>query len=644
MIAPEKDGGKASLELKEHLEKLGIETAWDRLKKQLPQCKFGSSGICCRNCNMGPCRITAKADRGVCGADANTIGARNFLRLVAGGAAAHSDHGRAAAELLLETARGHAQGYQIKDEEKLHEVAEHFGIKTEGRKKEEIAEELALAMLAEFGKAEGTQIFAKRAPESRQKVWEELGVTPRAIDREIVEAMHRTSEGVDQEYRSIIRHAHRTALGDGWGGSMIATEVQDILFGTPKPVLGPVDLGVLKEDEVNVVVHGHEPSLSEMIALAAQDEECLKEAEKVGAKGINIAGICCTANELLMRHGIPVAGNMRMQELAVGTGVVDAMIVDVQCIMQGLSCIASVYHTKFISTSSRARIEGATHIQFNDRTGYTDAKKIVMEAVRNFPNRDKSKIFVPKESTPMVVGFSHETIMYMLGGRFRSSYRPLNDNIINGRIRGVVGVVGCVQPKGSLGESENARLVKQLVANDCLVVQTGCAALECGKHGFLLPEYREAAGPGLREVCETVGMPPVLHAGSCVDNSRILRACAEIVKEGGLGDDISQLPVAGACIGWMHEKAISIGHFFVASGVFTVFGTNNPVSGCPDLLKYLTEELEEEIGGKWAFETDVDKMAQLIIDHINKKRAALGIDKKRERVLYDMEARRKLEF
>ncbi|MCQ4573803.1 MAG: anaerobic carbon-monoxide dehydrogenase catalytic subunit [Candidatus Brocadiales bacterium] len=641
-------GDKVAEIMLERMKESGIESLYDRYQAQQPQCGFGLVGLCCRHCNMGPCNIDPFGrgpKTGICGADANTIAARHFTRMVAAGAAAHSDHARAVAQLLVATARGEAPGYKIKDEEKLMMVAEWFDVKTEGRKVEEIAEEVGEMALAEFGKPYGYQRFTKRAPEARQKLWEKLNITPRAIDREVTESMHRTGMGADQDYKNLIRQASRTSLADGWGGSMIATELQDILFGTPKPIRGKANLGVLKEDQVNILVHGHEPQLSEMVALASQDPELLKAAEAIGAKGINLSGICCTANELLMRHGIPMAGHMKMQEMAIATGAIEAIIVDIQCIMQGDVETAKCFHTKLITTSPKCKITGAEHIEVSDENAMVVAKKIVKLAIDNYPKRDRSKVFIPKDcEKEIVVGFSHETIKYMLGGRFRASYRPLNDNIMNGRIRGIAGIVGCTSPKVLPGHKPYIDLVKELISNDILVIQTGCAATECAKEGMMVPEYKEACGKGLREVCEAVGMPPVLHAGACVDNSRILIACSEIVEEGGLGNDISELPVAGACFEWMHEKALCIGQFFVASGIFTIFGINSPVQGAPDLQKLLLEGLEDELGGKWAFEPDIDKVGKLMIDHIEKKRDALGINVATERKLYDMEDRRKLDI
>ncbi|RKY00623.1 carbon-monoxide dehydrogenase catalytic subunit [Candidatus Poribacteria bacterium] len=626
-------------------EEENLVTAWDRLEKQGGQCRFGTLGLCCRICSMGPCRINPagrEPQRGVCGATAETIAARNFIRMIAGGAAAHSDHARAVAELFVKVANKEVEGYEIKDVQKLYQLAMDYEVEIGDRDVHEIAAEVGEKMLAEFGKQEGEIQFIKRAPLRRQELWRNLGVVPRGVDREIVEVMHRTHMGVDMDYRNLLLQGIRCALADGWGGSMIATELQDVLFGTPVPVVGSANLGVLKEDEVNVIVHGHEPLLSEMIVLAAQDPELQELAREKGAKGINIAGICCTANEILMRHGIPLAGNMLHQELAIATGVADAMVVDIQCIMQSLPEIAQCFHTHIITTSPKAKIPGAIHVEFDEDNALECAKEIVRMAIENFPNR-RPNTFIPQERMDLVAGFSHETIAYLLGGLFRASYKPLNDNIINGRIRGVVGVVGCNNPKVT-HDSAHVTLVKELIRNDILVLQTGCAAVACAKAGLMNPDVAlELAGPGLREVCETIGIPPVLHMGSCVDNSRILMAATAMVKEGGLGDDLSDLPVAGAAPEWMSEKAISIGQYFVASGVFTVFGVTWPTLGSEKLTKLLFEEFEDMLKARWAFEPDPKKMADMIIEHINEKRKALGIDKARERILFDMAMRRALE-
>ncbi|HOV91133.1 MAG TPA: anaerobic carbon-monoxide dehydrogenase catalytic subunit [Syntrophorhabdaceae bacterium] len=627
-------------------EKEGINNVFSRAIEIKP-CPIGVEESCCKICAMGPCRLprtkkySPEKRVGVCGATIDTIVARNFARKIASGVAAHSDHAREVAETFLKTAKGETQGFTIKDEIKLLAVALDFGIEVEGRDTKDIAIELGEKVLAEFGKQNGQLVYIKKSPSKRQEIWERYGVIPRGIDREVVEVMHRTHMGVDQDYKHLIQQATRCALADGWGGSMISTDLQDIMFGTPVPVMGNINLGVLKADEVNIIVHGHEPLLPELLVVASREPDIKRLCENVGAKGINLAGMCCSANEVLMRHGIPCAGNFLQQELAIITGAVELMTVDVQCEMQGLKNVAECFHTKLITTSDRAKIEGAEHIEFHPEDGLDTARKILRIAIENYPNR-RHAIYIPQYKQDTIVGFSHETINYLLGGIFRASYRPLNDNIINGRIRGVAGVVGCNNVR-TTHDSGHLIMIKELIKNDVLVLTTGCAAMACGKAGLLIPEAaKEYAGSGLAEVCEAVGIPPVLHMGSCVDNSRILMAATAMVKEGGLGNDISDLPAAGAAPEWMSEKALAIGHYFVASGIFTVFGITWPTLGSDKVTEYLFKDFESMFKGMWAYEADPLKAAQMMIEHIDKKRKALGIDKARERVLFDMDMRRAL--
>jgi carbon-monoxide dehydrogenase catalytic subunit len=609
--------------------KAGALTALDRYEAQQPSCRFGRQGLCCRLCNMGPCRVgtTSKGERvGVCGATAETVAARNLLRMIAAGSAAHSDHGRDVAHTFILMAQGKAKDYTIKDEVKLRQVAGYYGIATEGRSAQEIALDLGEKALSEFGQQEGELKLMLRAPEKRLEVWRKLGVMPRGVDREIVECMHRTHMGTDTDYRSILRHGITTALADGWGGAMIATELQDIMLGSPTPIRAKVNLGVLSEDKVNIVVHGHEPILSEMLVEASRDQELLKYAEEKGAKGIQLAGICCTANEVLMRQGVPSAGTFLQQELAIATGAVEAMVVDVQCLMPALPEMAKCFHTELITTSPKARMPGATHIEFHEETALEIAKQVVRTAIERFPERDPKQVNIPDDTMDLVAGFTADYVFRLLGGSFRPSYRPLNNGIIEGRLRGVAGVVGCCNPNVQPVDYGHVEMVKELIKHDVLVVQTGCSAIACAKEGLLTPEAaHQYAGRGLQEICEAVGIPPVLHVGSCVDNSRILIACSEMIREGGLGEDISDLPVAGAAPEWMSEKAVSIGMYVVGSGIFTVFGTPLPVEGSEAVCNYLTEEMKEEVGAGWAWENDPVAAAQLMIQHMNEKRAALKL-------------------
>jgi len=406
---------------------------------------------------------------------------------------------------------------------------------------------------------------------------------------------------------------------------MIATEISDVLFGTPDPIRSTANLGVIDEDYVNLVVHGHEPTLSDIVATVSMKKELIDKAKKAGAKGINLGGICCTANEILMRHGINVAGSVMQQELAVLTGAVELMLVDVQCLYPGLNEVTRHFHTKLVTTSPKAKMPGVEHIEFQEDKAVEIATKIIETAIENFKNRKKESIYIPNHKERLVAGFTAESVFNFLGGKYRATYRPLNNAVIEGRIRGAAGVVGCSNPNTEY-EYGHIEMVKELLKNDVIVVSTGCNAITCAKHGFLQPESAfEYAGKGLQEVCQAVGIPPVLHLGSCVDNSRILRVLTNVVAEGGLGNDISDLPVAGAAPEWMSEKAVSIGMYFVASGVYTVIDKPLPIMGSKNLHRYLTEEIEEETGGKWAFEEDPIKAAHMMINHIDKKRAALKL-------------------
>jgi carbon-monoxide dehydrogenase catalytic subunit len=600
----------------------GVLTVFDRAEVTAP-CPIGHSGNCCKNCFMGPCRLVGKTTVGLCGATKATVAARNLAREIAAGAASHSDHGRDMALTLLAAAQGEAPDYEIKDERKLRRVAKYLDVPEQERTKEEVAIAVAHAALANFTSTKEEVDYIRRAPPKRQALWRRLNIVPRGVDREIVEVLHRTHAGNDQDAEHILTHAMRCALGDGWGGSMLATDISDILFGTPGPVAARSNFGILREDEVNIVIHGHEPTLSEMIVVAATDPELIKYAKSKGAKGINLVGICCTANEILMRQGVPVVGNFLSQELAIVTGAVDAMVVDIQCIMQGIVDTAGHYHTKIITTSPKAHITGATRIEFDEHRALEIAKEIVRTAIDNFPNRDG--IYIPDYVDHLVAGFSHEYINYMQGGVYRESFRPFNDNVINGRIRGAAGVVGCNNARVT-HDDFHLYVVKELIKNDVLVVTTGCNAIACAKQGLLTPEVMEFAGPGLREVCQTIGIPPVLHMGSCVDNSRILTVLAQCATEGGLGEDISDLPVAGFAPEWMSEKALSIGCYFVASGVTTWMGVGSPVAGSEEVQRIITEGWKEKVGAAYYFEPDPEKAVQEALAHIDAKRKALKLE------------------
>jgi carbon-monoxide dehydrogenase catalytic subunit len=610
-------------ELLEYARERSISTPFDRAVVTKP-CPIGQEGSCCKMCFQGPCRLMGKTKVGICGATLETVVARNLARMIAAGSAAHSDHGRNMALALMATAEGKAPGLAIKDQKKLRQVALYLGIEPGDRSNEEVAMDVARVALGEFGKQEGELLFLKRAPKKRQEVWRKLGIAPRGIDREVAETIHRTCMGCDQDPEHLLDQALCVALADGWGGSMLATDISDILFGTPSPVASSSNMGVLSEDEVNIVIHGHEPILAELIVSVSSDPELVEYAKSKGAKGINVVGMCCSGNEILLRRGVPIAGNFLQQELAIATGAVEAMVVDYQCIMQGIQEAAEQTHTKVITTSPKVKITGATHIEFHEHNGLEIAKSIVRTAIDNYPNRKKAAVHIPDVTDRVVAGFSHEYIAYMQGGLYRQSFRPLNDAVIMGRIRGAAGVVGCNNVQTTHDEG-HTQIIKELIRNDVLVVTTGCTAMACAKYGLLTPEVMDYAGPGLREVCQAIGIPPVLHMGSCVDNARFLTVLSQMATEGGLGEDISNLPAVGIAPEWMSEKALCIGAYVVASGVYTLFGVGSPVEASAEVIDLIGKGWEDKVGGKLEFEPDWRKMVEKSLAHIDAKRKALKL-------------------
>lgn len=600
----------------------GVETVWDRFEQQKPACKFCELGLTCKNCNMGPCRVSPKENgkmhRGVCGADGDVIVARNFGRFVAGGSAGHSDHGRDLIEVLEAIVDGRAPDYSIKDETKLRSVAKELGIDIDSKSVMQIAKEVTDSCFDDFGSRRKQIAFVDRVPEKRREIWEKYNVVPRGIDREIAEMMHRTHMGCDNDAVSTLLHSARTALADGWGGSMIGTELSDIIFGTPQPSSSQVNLGVIKKDQVNILVHGHNPVVSEMVLAAARAPEMVELAQKAGAAGINIGGLCCTGNELLSRQGIPMAGNHLMTELAIVTGAVEAVVVDYQCIMPSMVQAAACYHTQFITTADKARFTGAAHISFKPETAAEQARQIVGMAIDAFAQRDGSRVEIPDTPVDIMCGFSNEALLTMLGG----SLDPLLDAVKSGAVRGFAAIVGCNNPRFQ-HDSQNVGLAKELIKRDILVLATGCVTTAAGKAGLLVPEGGQLAGPGLSHLCETLNIPPVLHFGSCVDNSRVIHLCGLIAKE--LGVDISDLPVWGASPEWYSEKAVAIGLYCVASGIPVHIGTPPHITGSKKVTDIALNGLEDIFGASFLVEPDFVKAAEQMDKRISTKRLTLGL-------------------
>lgn len=619
---------EATASLLETGAKVGADSWQQRVKNQTPHCGFGEAGTCCRICSMGPCRITKKAPRGICGCDVHGIVARNYLRFTAGGSATHSDHGRSIAHTLYLAKPDGA--YQVKDPEKLKRIAKEWDIETENKDIYDLAHEVALTGLMEYGKPFGTQRFTKRAPEHTQELWDKAGITPRAIDREVSQSMHMTHMGCSSLPEALIRQSLRAGLSDGWGGSMMGTELSDVLFGTPKPIDTEANIGVMEKDMVNIVVHGHDPSLSEMVVFYAQDPEMIALAKANGAKGINVCGVCCTANEVAMRHGIPMAGNFLQQENVVLTGACEAIVVDVQCIFPALGPLSKCFHTKFVTTSPIARMPDSEYIEFHEETAAENAKAIVKMAVENFKNRNQDLVNIPQLKSKARVGYSVEAIKKCLDGVTNShvdelgTLKPLADVVKAGVLRGAVAMVGCNNPKVR-PDTAHIELMKKLLKNDIIVVVSGCSAQAAAKAGLMDPEAKDYCGEGLKRVCELVGIPPVLHMGSCVDISRMMVLAADLAKDWGC--NISQIPLCGCAPEWMSEKAVSIGNYVVSTGIDTFLGVDPYSKGSSEVTELLQGEtgIKTWVEANYTVELDIEKMGDMMIERIEQKRAALGI-------------------
>jgi carbon-monoxide dehydrogenase catalytic subunit len=384
----------------------------------------------------------------------------------------------------------------------------------------------------------------------------------------------------------------------------------------------------MNADNVNIVVHGHDPSLSEMICEYADDPEMIAYAKEMGAKGITVSGVCCTSNEVAMRRGIPMAGNFLQQENVVLTGACEAIVVDVQCIFPALGPLSKCFHTKFITTDERCQMPDSDFIRFSPANADENAKAIVKLAIENFKNRKPELVHIPDMKKKATVGYSVEAIVKTLDGVTNSQVdtlgttKPLLECITSGVIRGAVAMVGCNNPK-IRPDYAHVELMKKLIANDIVIISSGCSAQAAAKAGLMDKEAKELCGAGLKRVCELADIPPVLHMGSCVDISRMMILASELAKDSGL--NISQLPVVGCAPEWMSEKAVSIGNYVVATGLDTFLGVDPYVSGSDQVAGLLTGGIRDWVEAAFTVEKDIDKLGDLMIERIEEKRAALGI-------------------
>jgi len=636
---PKRSVDPAALEMLDIAKEQGIITAYDRYVAQQPQCAFGYDGICCKICIQGPCRIKSEegpGSKGICGAHGYTIVARNIIRHMAGGCSAHSDHGRHIALTLLETVEGHTKDYSVKDPEKLKRVAAKVGIPMEGKSVNELAKDVAIAALDDFGRYtnEPCRWLMSHVTEGRKKKFTDCNIAPTAIDRAVVEIMHATHMGVDADPVNLIFQGLKAGLAD-YTGMHISTDLCDILFGTPQPVISEANLGVLKADKVNVVVHGHNPLLSQTVVDMAKEMEA--EAKAAGATGIQLSGICCTGNEVLMRSGVPIATNFQSQELAIITGVVDVMVVDVQCIMPGVRSVAECFDTKIVTTMENSKIPGSYHFAFNEVHAKESAKSIIRLAIETFKNRKGKPYHIPDVKHKVVAGFSLEALLDVFAAvNPENPISVLTDAIEAGELAGVALFAGCNNLEVPHDEG-HLTMAKMLAAHNVFLVGTGCAAQACAKAGLMDPaSVEQYAGDGLKAFIGrlqeankdklTDGLPLMFHMGSCVDNSRAHDLARMMADQ--MGVDMPKVPFLAAAPEAMSEKAISIGAGCVANGLPTVVGTMPPLEGSKLVYGIATQIASDVYGGYFILETDPQVAARKAIEALDYRTWKLRIHRK----------------
>lgn len=623
----------AVVEMIDRAQEQGIITAFDRAVAQQPQCQFGYKGTCCRFCMMGPCRVTADVgpkSKGICGADAWTIAARSTGTMLLTGAAAHCEHARHMAHTVLEMAEGKAPDYKITDTKKLYKVAKRVGIETEGKADNEIAKEVAKLALNDFqiltdmGECVWT---TSTITEGRKQKLDDCNITPNGIQSALADLLAQAHVGQDNDPVNITFSALRAAMAD-YTGMHIGTDFSDILFGTPEPVVSEANMGVIDKAKVNIILHGHNPLLSEMIVAAARELD--GEAKEAGAAGIQLSGICCTGNEVLMRQGVPIATSFSSQELAITTGAIDAMVVDVQCIMPGLTTAAKCFHTKIVTTQPIAKLPGTMHVPFNVETAMEDAKEIVRLAIASYKERDNSKVYVPNVKNKVVAGFSLEALYEIFANvNPDTPVKVLTDAIVSGQIKGVALFAGCNNLKGVQDENHMG-IVKEMLKNDVFVVATGCAAQSYAKLGILDPANRDSlCGDGLKAFLAQFdgktkeNLPAVFHMGSCVDNTRASDLLMDMANE--MGVDTPKVPWVASAPEAMSGKAVAIGCWCVTMGMPVHVGVLPPVEGSDLFYSIATQIASDVYGGYFIFEVDHKVAAEKMLSALEYRTWKLGV-------------------
>lgn len=613
-------------EMHKRAKELGIRTVWERYKENHARSKDAPFQATCMTCQQGPCVDVKRT--GVCGMNKDVIIAKNLVSETTIGASAHVGHARRIANILKGVGDGTVSGYPIIDQGKLDSVYEGLGLAGADTDREKAAQ-VADAIMEDLSKLDGIpKMLLFKASEERRKLWADKGILIDGGCPEIMEAQGRIAMGMDHDMENLLLGACRLGLVDAYCGMYPATIVQDILLGVPKVGQIKTNLTVIERDMINLVIHGHIPFLPDVVIRAAEEYNDNPDHEPK----INVVGMCCTGMEVLMRRGVNFGGDILQQELAIATGAIELVVVEIQCTQPAIVDAAEHFHTKIVTTDPMAKMEGTTYIEFEPERATEIGRELIKMAVDNYAMRDHAKVFIPDyEPHEMMCGFSTEQLIESLDKvKPGDPIGALVDNIKNGNIRGVAAVIGCVTPRDDYGY-RTVELIRELIKNNVLVVLTGCVATIASYWDLLKPDPTyPGVGESLAAVMGVIAkangleaVPPCLFMGSCVDNSRIEEVLNAVA--GYLGVRIDQLPIAGSAPEYIAEKAVPIGFWTVSLGIFTHLGDQPNVAASKRVVKWLTDDVEKIFGGKFYVEADPYKSAEKIIEVIEDKRKALGL-------------------
>lgn len=600
---------------------LGFDTTFDRFDKQQPQCGFGMAGICCKICNMGPCKITSKSPKGVCGADADLIVARNLLRSAAAGVAQHGMHGREVILSLKWAAEGKLD-LPILGQQKIKDTAKAFGIKTERRSIKKIASELADVLLDDMSRTipGDYKIIEALGSEERKKVWKELDILPISAYHEVFESYHKTGVGTDGDWKSIMQQFLRCGLAFTYSGVVSTSIATDGLFGVGDRVTSKVNIGALKKGYVNIAVHGHLPTLVSEIVKVGQEEKFINLAKEAGAKGIRFYGICCSGLSAMYRYaGVIPLSNAVSAELVLGTGALDLWIADVQDVFPSIMEVAKCFRTTVVTTSESARLPGAERFEYDhhhSNIGETRAlaEKIVLRGIESFKDRQGIPVYIPPYEVDAEVGFSPEYVHKHYG-----SMKPLYEALKEGKILGIVNMVGCNNPK-VVYEKCVIDVANALLRNNILILTNGCASFPLMKMGYCNVSGQEHAGESLNEFLGD--LPPVWHVGECIDNTKSSGIFAGVAGEAG--KPLYEMPFAFTSPEWSNEKGIDAALGFRLMGINSYHCVEAQIHGSKNVIEFLKEGTKDLLGSVMVVNPNPDALGEKIVADIIEKRKALG--------------------